>query len=227
MTYLVDVVALSKTHCQNPIQCELVYATKENIVGRVIDGYHREAMDFCLLTPKAAKALCEVQNFLNKSYQLGLYVYDAYRPKRAVLDFLKWSQSPPENEYELQRKAIHYPHLEKNTLFDLGYFSDDSNHCYGNTVDLVLVDSKTNRVLEMGAVFDYMDSISGLNVREEEIGAEAFRNRQILINSMTQFGFEPYVNEFWHFCHGGRAGSEVKGPLDIEITSELKGAPIL
>ena len=224
---LVDVVALSKQNCQHPIQAKLKYGTTENFVGRIIDGYDPSVTHIALMTPKAAKSLCDVQKHLNKKYQLGLYVYDAYRPKRAVQDWLKWSQQPPTNEYELIKKAEHYPHINKSELFSLGYVNEDSSHCYGNTVDLVLIDLKTQHTLDMGAQFDFMDELSHYTATVEQIGAEAIKNRKILRDAMEQFSFQAYAKEFWHFCYGGRAGHEVNKPLDVEITPDLIGIGVI
>lgn len=221
MAKLINVLELSIKRCKRPIQGELVYATPYNFVGRVLDGYHAEASDLCLLTPDAANAVCDVQNYLIDNHNVGLFIFDAYRPKRTVQDFLKWSKALPVNKFELERKALHYPHIEKSQLFSLGYLSEDSNHCYGNTVDLVLVDAQHN-FLNMGAIFDFLDEISHLTATADCIGQDAFSNRQILIKAMTAFGFESYVKEFWHFCHGGAKGREVLAPIDISIHPEVR-----
>lgn len=218
---LIDVVALSRTLCDKPIQAELKYATNKNFVGRIIDGYDPAVTDIALLTSKAAHSLCEVQNYLLNNHQLGLIVYDAYRPKRAVYDFLEWSKLPPASDYEIERKAKHYPHINKNQIFELGYLIIDSNHCYGNTVDLFLIDIKTNKPLEMGARFDFMDKLSHLSTASSIIGEAAFQHRQLLANAMTKFNFEPYPEEFWHFSHGGIAGREVSEPMDYIITRQV------
>lgn len=223
MVNLVDTVALSKQICKQPIECELAYATPNNFVGRIIAGYHPDALDICLLTPKAAQALCAVQNHLLDHHGYGLFVYDSYRPKRAVQDFMAWANLPSANAFESKRKKLHFPHIEKTQLFELGYVSKDSNHCYANTVDLVLIDAKTKKFLDMGAIFDYMDVMSHLTATAEQIGVEAYQHRLILVEAMTRFGFVPYEKEFWHYCHGGREGSEVAGPLDVEITASLRG----
>lgn len=86
LSVLRDVITLSKKHCLSPIQGRLAYAGYENFIGRVIDGYSEDADDVCLLTKEAASALCDVQRELNQS-GLGLYIFDAYRPLRAVKDF--------------------------------------------------------------------------------------------------------------------------------------------
>lgn len=219
---LIDVVTLSRTLCDKPIQAELKYATNQNFVGRIINGYDADATNIALLTPKAAHRLCEVQNHLLHQHQLGIIIYDSYRPKRAVLDFHEWSKLPPANDDELARKAIHYPHIEKHQIFELGYLIIDSNHCYGNTVDLFLIDINTNQPLEMGACFDFMDKRSHVETPGSVIGDAAYQNRLLLANVMTKYGFEPYPEEFWHFTHGGIAGREVNEPLDIIISNQFR-----
>lgn len=219
---LINVVALSQRECKTPIKAHLKYATPKNFVGRVINGYEAGVTDLALLTPKAAEALCRVQNHLNTQYNYGLLIFDAYRPKRAVLDFVAWSNMPPESSYELERKAKHYPNIEKSQLFELGYVVEDSNHCYGNTVDLVLVNLDNDEMLDMGARFDYMDERSHITTESDIIGAVAFHNRQVLAQAMQQFGYQPYYAEFWHFTHGGKAGREVDQPMDIVVSAGLK-----
>jgi D-alanyl-D-alanine dipeptidase len=210
---LIDAARLSRTHCPQIIQCQLAYATKENFLGRIVDGYHHEALDLCLMTPKAAENLCKIQNELNKD-GLGLFVFDAYRPLRAVRDFMNWFEQPPAGPYELARKAIHYPHLPKNELSKHGYVASDvSQHCFGATIDLSLIDLKIGQLLNMGTCFDYFDPISHATVTAEEIGIEAFNNRQLLAKVMQSYGFMPYEKEYWHFD----GEKEVHEPIDIEI----------
>ncbi len=217
---LVDVIKLSTQRCRNPIECKLVYATKENFLGRPVHGYHPDAIDFCLLTRNAAEALCQVQNQLIQQ-GLGLFVFDSYRPLRAVADFKKWMHAAAHDEYEFERKKIHYPHLEKNQLAELGYVCDDvSNHCFGDTIDLSLIDLHNKQLLDMGACFDYFDEISHITATEKIIGSTALKNRQILSDMMQQAGFIPYEKEYWHFTFRER---EIETPLDFEITPDLAG----
>src|SRR5690348_2141281 len=58
---LVDVIALSRSCCAHPIEGFLAYATKENFLGRVVNGYVPSAARVCLLTQKVAMQLCSVQ----------------------------------------------------------------------------------------------------------------------------------------------------------------------
>lgn len=57
---LVDVIALGKKRCAFPIQGVLAYATEENFLGRVVDGYLPGASEVCLLSRKAAEQLCGI-----------------------------------------------------------------------------------------------------------------------------------------------------------------------
>lgn len=222
ITKLCDVVALSRENCKRSIKANLVYAGKENFIGRPIDGYTPGVNDFALMTLNSALALCDVQNALIDRYNFGLLIFDSYRPKRAVLDFLEWSSAPlptgMEGEYELVRKAIHYPHIEKKQLFNLGYVALDSQHCYGHTVDLALIDELGNE-LTLGAPFDFMDPLSHNTVTENEIGKEAFTYRKILSEVMQEFGFIPYEKEFWHFSFREK---DILEPMDFVIDEDIK-----
>lgn len=226
MTKLIDTIELSKKLCKHPIQIELAYATSNNLVGRILAGYHANATDICLLTPNAAQALCSVQNHLIETHRLGLFVYDAYRPKRAVQDFFQWASTLSNAPSEQIQKNKYFPNITKDQLFPLGYIAEDSNHCYGNTIDLVLIDLHSNTLLEMGAIFDFMDTLSHWTATAQQIGTHPYQNRQKLLLAMEKFGFESYEKEFWHFSHGGSAGKEIHQPLDIEITPALKGVGV-
>lgn len=223
LSQLIDVTALSKKHCQRPIQALLAYATRDNFIGRIIDGYTPNLTHFALMTKDSATALCQAQNELLKNHNLGLLIYDSYRPKRAVRDFVKWSTAPvgedEQGQCELARKQIHYPRIPKDKMFELGYVAEDSQHCYGHTVDLVLID-ESGQELDLGACFDFMDERSHLTATETEIGAEAYNNRQILISAMQNQGFIPYQNEFWHYSYKNKM---IQEPIDIFITEELQG----
>lgn len=213
---LINVIALSKRYCGVPIQGHLAYATTENFVGRILDGYSADISDICLMTESSALALCQVQNTLLK-YNIGIYIYDAYRPLRTVKDFARWAASPVLNAYELTRKQIHYPNINKTDLAKFGYIADSvSRHNFGHVVDLMLIDINTHTHLDMGACFDYFDLLSHTTATEEEIGSAAYQNRLLLSNAMQQQGFMPYENEFWHFEYSIQ---DIHEPMDTPISS--------
>lgn len=217
---LIDVIALSQKLCVYPIRGNLAYATSENFLGRVVDGYNKDAADICLLSKQAAYALCNVQSDLNSQQQLGLYIYDAYRPLRSVRDFARWFSEPIASAYEVERKQIHYPKIEKKDLVTLGYTPDKiSKHNYGTAVDLTLINLINFAPINMGACFDYFDEISHHSTSSSLIGDEAFNNRNKLAKIMQQHGFSPYIKEFWHYDFQIRETDE---PMDIQIEKSLK-----
>src|SRR5258707_6595299 len=109
---------------------DIRYAGSHNFVGRPIRGYLAAE---CILSVPAANALATVQRVLAEK-KLSLIVWDCYRPKRAVDDFLQWSQDPAHAEM----KTEFYPRTDKKKLFALGYLATRSAHSRGSTVDLAI-----------------------------------------------------------------------------------------
>jgi D-alanyl-D-alanine dipeptidase len=217
---LIDVIAYSKRHSPQAIVGDLKYADKHNFMGRIAAGYQPEAKDVCLLAIEAGKALSQVQTYLNQHHQLGLIIHDAYRPLRSVKDFATWSVELP-TDYELERKALHYPNLDKASLAQHGYLAFDvSQHCYGKAVDVGLIDLNSGTELDMGSIFDYFDPISHDEVPADIIGASAYHYRTLLKQAMQKFGYTVYEKEFWHFTYQVQ---EISTPMDIVISHELRG----
>lgn len=216
---LIDVIGLSKLQCSFPIQGKLAYASNENFMGRIVEGYAKDANDICLLTQEAAHALCKVQNDLIPQ-GLSLFIFDAYRPLRAVRDFVKWFHEPHMNAYELERKAIHFPHLNKTELAPRGYIADVvSQHNFGHTVDLSLFSIADRKHLDMGACFDFFDELSHSTATAEQIGQLALTNRLTLKEVMQKHQFLPHRYEFWHFNFFKAVTDE---PMDLPITKKYK-----
>ena len=168
------------------------YAGADNFLGRKAIGYEGPyvvASEICANDCKKVADLLRPKGYLLK-------FYDAYRPQRAVDDFARWAK----DEADTKRKAIHYPNIEKNQLFPLGYIAARSSHTRGASVDLTLVDANTMQELNMGTVFDFMDTRSW----ETAIGLtpEQIQNRLLLRKSMLTAGFRPYECEWWHFYVG-------------------------
>ncbi len=108
---------------------EIRYATHDNFTGRPLPGY---AAGECVLRREVAQALARVEADLAKQ-NLGLKVYDCYRPTRAVRAMWRWA-----NEGDGGSKRF-YPHVPKLELFSLGYIATHSRHSTGNAVDLTLI----------------------------------------------------------------------------------------
>lgn len=171
------------------LQQDIRYFSYNNFVGRPITGYKRPV---CILTRPAAHALLKLQTALNKK-NLGLLVYDCYRPQMAVNDFIQWSQQSEDQKM----KSLFYPRIDKRDLFKLNYIARRSGHTRGSTVDLTLINLQNNEVLDMGTPFDYLDSLS--HPDNGDVSREQFQNRMLLRTLMIQFGFTPIKTEWWHF----------------------------
>lgn len=171
------------------IQQDIRYFGNNNFVGRPIVGYKKPV---CILTSAAAHALLKVQTALNRQ-NLGLLVFDCYRPQIAVDDFIQWSQ----NVNDQKMKNLFYPYIDKRNLFKLGYLARRSGHTRGSTVDLTIVDLTSNQIIDMGTSFDFLDPLS--HPENRDITSEQFKNRMLLRTLMIKFGFIPLKTEWWHF----------------------------
>ncbi|MEQ1779898.1 MAG: M15 family metallopeptidase [Hyphomonadaceae bacterium] len=168
---------------------DMRYAGAINFVGRPIAGYEAPV---CLLTRETVEVLAVVQTRL-QDFGLGLKVYDCYRPKRAVADFVAWAKDVSDQK----RKAEQYPNVDKTKLFELGYIAERSGHSRGSTLDLTLVDARTGAEVDMGSGYDLFDTISWPS--DQRVSPSARANRMLLQTVMTTNGFKPLKGEWWHF----------------------------
>ncbi|WP_059008354.1 M15 family metallopeptidase [Streptomyces specialis] len=167
---------------------EMRYASRRNFTGRPVDGYREPE---CLLTRDAASALRRAHRALARR-DLGLLVYDCYRPRRAVADFLRWAAGPEDAD---TREEFH-PRVPKDRLFDEGYLAARSGHSRGSTVDVTLV-RRSGEPVDMGTPFDFFDPASAPDSRE--VDGAARRARGVLRSALEEEGFVPVPTEWWHF----------------------------
>ena len=171
------------------IKSELRYCRDNNFLGVSVNGYNEDVLITSTLT---AKALQKVQEELLQK-GLSLKIFDAYRPQTAVNHFVKWAREVNDT----LKKQEYYPELNKRHLFKLGYIATKSGHSRGSSVDLTIVDNKTNKELDMGSPFDFFGHISHLTY--ENITPTQKENRKLLRETMSKHGFRPYKNEWWHY----------------------------
>lgn len=168
---------------------DMKYVGTDNFLGRPAAGYETAA---CLLTVDTVAALARAQEKL-QAFGLGLKVFDCYRPKRAVADFVAWAKDLSDQK----RKAEHYPNVDKTRLFELGYIAERSGHSRGSTIDLTLVDMRTGEELDMGGRYDLFDEASWPS--NQGVSTQARANRMLLQDAMLDAGFKPLKEEWWHF----------------------------
>lgn len=166
---------------------DIRYATAHNLTGHPLAGY---AAGKAIATAEAAQALaCAYRQA--QALGFGMLIYDAYRPEKAVDDFVAWSMQPEDGA----TRAEFYPALDKAQLFLLGYIARKSGHSRGSTIDLTL--TKDGIPADMGGHFDLMDERSHHNA--PGLTEEQRRHRSILCAVMAYAGFAPYENEWWHY----------------------------
>ena len=175
-------------------------------MGNRIDGYMQPT---ALLTRQAAEALKAVSDDV-KAQGYRLKIFDAYRPQRAVDNFVRWAK----DESDVRMKQYFYPDLEKNLLFPQDYIAEKSGHTRGSTVDITLFDMTTEKEVDMGGTFDWFGVEShpdfcgnpetgkytgGKSPKGRSITKQQFENRMILRQAMLRHGFKPLSSEWWHF----------------------------
>ena len=168
-TLLRDVRTLDST-----IVVELRYATSNNFTGAPLPGYNANR---AFLRREAAAALARVQRDL-RPQGLGLKIFDSYRPVRATLAMVDWTER-----------------VNRTDLLRDGYIASRSRHNLGLAIDLTLIDLATRRELEMGTPFDTFSAAA----HTANATGEAAANRQQLKAAMEREGFVNYDQEWWHF----------------------------
>lgn len=168
---LVDVRSVDST-----IQVDARYATPANFTGAPLPGY---AAPRALLRREAAAALARVQRRL-RSGDLGLRVFDGYRPVRATQAMVAWAER-----------------TGRRALLDSGYIARRSRHNLGVAVDLTLVDLVTGAEVPMGTPFDTFTEAA----HTAHADGRVLRYRRLLVRMMESEGFTNYEREWWHFSY--------------------------
>ncbi len=196
---------------------DMRYAGSNNFTGRPLPGY--DAAE-CVLRREAAEALARVQADL-AAQNLGLKIYDCYRPTRAVAAFARWTKSADDGATKR-----FYPALDKSRLFADGYIAAHSAHSSGIAVDLTFIardasptppydphatygactapvgQRAPDNSLDMGTGFDCFDDNS--RTASSAIVPEQALLRGVLVAAMRKRGFHNYFREWWHFSFGAR-----------------------
>lgn len=171
------------------LHVDLRYNTKNNFIGKRIDGYQSNKL---ILTNETAIALKNVQDEL-KGQNLCLMVFDGYRPQKAVNHFMRWAKKLNDT----LNKQAYYPDVDKLNLFVEDYIATRSGHSKGSTVDVTIIDVSTGKPLDMGSNYDFFGKASWVNY--QHITDVQKENRQRLQTVMLKHGFKNYPKEWWHF----------------------------
>ena len=171
------------------VKVDLRYSGHDNFVGRPLAGYTTGKR--AILRRDTAECLRRAQAELNAK-GLGLLVWDAYRPHRAMEDFYAWSKTDDD-----RMKARYYPHITKQGIYEGKYIRRSSEHSLGVAVDVTIINLATGQELDMGGGFDFLDPSSA--TRYTGITPEQHANRMLLRNTMDRAGMRNYKREWWHY----------------------------
>jgi zinc D-Ala-D-Ala dipeptidase len=170
------------------------YASSDNFTGQKLPGYG--TIKTLWLHEKGKQSLLNLSQKL-KERKLGLWVWDAYRPKQATDAMVTWAQ---------QTQQYH--------LVTEGYIAIRSRHNGGGALDCSLYDLTTGLLLDMGTEWDTFEEESHV----KNAFGPARDNRLILHEYMNDAGWSSYEKEWWHFELEEASQLE---PLDIPYLEDL------
>lgn len=151
------------------VRIDLKYATADNFTGTPV--YAAEAR--CYLHPEAEAAFSRAVK-LASTQGYRFLIFDAYRPPEA--QWKLWEHTPDPNFLADPRRG--------------------SPHSRGTAIDLTLCRWDWTP-LDMGTAFDAFTPLS--HHGNQQVHAEAQRNRLLLMGIMTTAGWDFYRNEWWHY----------------------------
>ncbi|TGE10529.1 M15 family metallopeptidase [Hymenobacter fodinae] len=150
---------------------DIRYATPDNLLGEAV---YPEAR--ALLREPVAEALAQVQASL-ADRDLGLCVYDAYRPYSITVRMYE----------QIQDENFAAPPWR------------GSRHNRGCSVDVGLVMLSNGKRVPLPTDFDELTPAA--RSRYGDLPAHVMLNRSILLATMQYHGFINYPGEWWHFDH--------------------------
>eukprot|EP01033_Poteriospumella_lacustris_P002799 gene2799-2033_t len=208
--------------CAGVLQ-QLRYSTEENFMGTVVHGYGGRR---AILTKEAAEALAAVEAAVAQD-GYRLLIYDTYRPQKAVDHFATWSEDAADvlkqaeyyprvdksRVFELGYVAKRSGHSRGSTVdltlvplattalqlvfpprVEQRRFRVVDGDGVASDVALPYLDDGS---VDMGTSFDLMDAASHFAC--PFVPPAAQERRLYLRRVMTEHGFRPYDEEWWHF----------------------------
>lgn len=155
------------------ITTDVRYATKNNFTGKIL-----YPSDKVYVRNVVGKALSKAHNYLLDNYNIGIKIFDGFRPLSVQKKM--WEIFPNPN-----------------------YVADPatgSRHNRGAAVDITLIDS-TGTELDMGTEYDNFTERA--HYAYPDLSDKVKYNRKLLRETMVKFGFDPIETEWWHFDYKG------------------------
>jgi D-alanyl-D-alanine dipeptidase len=183
---------------------DIRYYSPNNFTGNKIDGYKAPR---AYMTKEALAALSKAAEDL-RAQGYRLLIWDAYRPQKAVDNFVRWINDP-----EDEGDKSFYPDLQKSDLLAGQYIMAKSGHTRGSTVDLTII-KKDGGFVDMGGTFDLFSEVSHPDY--QNLTDEQKNNRRILRDAMVNAGFNPLDSEWWHFTLKDEPYTDTYFNFDVE-----------
>lgn len=183
---------------------DIRYYSPNNFTGNKINGYKAPR---AYLTKEALAALAKAADDL-RAQGYRLLIWDAYRPQKAVDNFVAWINNPTD-----PGDKTFYPALQKSDLLAGNYIMAKSGHTRGSTVDLTII-KKDGSFVDMGGTFDLFSEISHPDYKK--ITKKQKKNRKILRDAMIKAGFNPLDSEWWHFTLKDEPYKDTYFNFDVE-----------
>ena len=166
---------------------DIRYYSSYNFTGKRIDGYKAPV---AYMTKESLKALSvAADNLRKRGYRL--LIWDAYRPQKAVDNFVRWINDPND-----EGDKSFYPDLKKSDLLKGNYVAEKSGHTRGSTVDLTIIRTDGKQI-DMGGGFDLFSEVSHPDYKK--LTRKQKKNRRVLSRAMEKAGFQGIDSEWWHF----------------------------
>ena len=183
---------------------DIRYYSPNNFTGNKIRGYKAPKP---YMTKEALSALSKAaEDLRGQGYRL--LIWDAYRPQKAVDNFVEWINNPND-----EGDKTFYPDLQKSDLIAGVYIMPKSGHTRGSTVDLTII-KKDGSFVDMGGTFDLFSEVSHPDYKQ--LTDEQKNNRKILHDAMIKAGFNGLDSEWWHFTLKDEPYQDTYFDFDVE-----------
>ena len=183
---------------------DIRYYSPNNFTGNKIKGYKAPR---AYMTKEALSALAKAAEDL-RAQGYRLLIWDAYRPQKAVNNFVAWINDPEDTG-----DKSFYPDLQKSDLLTGNYVMAKSGHTRGSTVDLTII-KKDGGFVDMGGTFDLFSEVSHPDY--PNLTDEQKNNRKILHDAMVDAGFKALDSEWWHFTLKDEPYTDTYFDFDVE-----------
>ena len=175
------------------IQVNLRYSDTSNFLKRNLYDGLKNAYFNC----ETALRICAAQYYLKQiNPNLSLLILDASRPQH--IQQMMWDSL----KLHPDKKQFYLSKPEETSL-----------HNYGGAIDVTIINTNTNKILDMGTDFDFFGNLSEpiyekKYLKSGELSQEAYANRLLLRKVMQRAKLNPITSEWWHFsiCKKEEAG---------------------